>query len=77
MVKNPSTNAEAPRYWFKSPGQESRKWQLTPVFLPGKCHRQVCQAIARGVTKSQTPLSTHASNYLNEAKKTASVEEIH
>ena len=34
-------------------------------------------ATVHGVTKSQTPLSTHASNYLNEAKKTALVEEIH
>ena len=38
--------------------------------------------MAHGVTKSQTQLSTHASNYLNEAKqqqqqKTASVEEIY
>ena len=39
----------------------SRKWQPTPVFLPGKFHGQgAWQATALGVTKSGTRLSTHA-----------------
>ena len=37
-----------------------RKWQPTPVFLPGKSHGQRRLAgYAHGVTKSQTRLSKH------------------
>ena len=37
-----------------------RKWQPTPVFLPGKFHRQRCwRATVHGVTKSQTRPNTH------------------
>ena len=36
--------------------------------LENATDREAWQAIVHGVTKSQTPLSTHASNYLNEAK---------
>ena len=45
-------------------------WKMPQIEKSGRLQ-------SMGVTKSQTPLSTHASNYLNEAKKTASVEEIH
>ena len=40
-----------------------RKWQPTPVFLPGKSHGS-WQAAVPGVTKTQTPLSmcTHTHN---------------
>ena len=35
-----------------------RKWQPTPVFLPGKCHGQrSLWAVVHGVTKSRTRLS--------------------
>ena len=35
-----------------------RKWQLTPVFLPGESHGQRSLAgYVHGVTKSQTQLS--------------------
>ena len=55
--------------WFESLGRESRKWQLIQYFcLENATDREAWQAIVHGVTKSQTPLSTHASNYLNEAK---------
>ena len=44
----------------------SRKWQPTPVFLPGKFHGQstlqgggAWRATVRGTAKSQTRLSTH------------------
>ena len=36
-----------------------RKWQLTPVFLPGKFHGQR-NLVAQGVAKSQTRLSNRA-----------------
>ena len=69
MVKNPPTNAEAKEMWFESLGRESRKWQLIQYFcLENATDREAWQAIVHGVTKSQTPLSTHASNYLSEAK---------
>ena len=52
---------------FRRPGFNSlvgkipwrRKWQPTPVFLPGKSHEQMCLAgyIVHEVTKSQTQLS--------------------
>ena len=42
----------------KSPWR--RKWQPTPVFLPGESHGQRSQVgYSPRVTKSQTPLSTH------------------
>ena len=34
-----------------------RKWQPTPVFLPGQFHREAWWATVLGVTKSQTRLS--------------------
>ena len=35
-----------------------KKWQPTPVFLPGKFHGwDACRAAVHGVTKSQTQLS--------------------
>ena len=53
--------------WVQPLGQEdpwSRRWQLNPVFLPGKFHgqRSLVGCIAHGVTKSQTCLSTHAAS---------------
>ena len=52
----------------------SRKWQPTPVFLPGKFHGQgAWQATALGVTKSQTRLSTHAPGSLVAATLSASL----
>ena len=39
-----------------------RKWQSTPVFLPGKS-RGAWQATVHGVSKSQTWLSVHACRY--------------
>ena len=46
-----------------------RKWQPTPVFLPGKFHgkrrltgSEAWQATVHGVTKSQTQLSMHTHN---------------
>ena len=40
-----------------------RKWQPTPVFLPGESQGQrAWRAIAHGVTKSQTGLSAHTHN---------------
>ena len=62
MVKNlPSM----PETWVRSLGQEDkpwkRKWQPTPVFLPGEFHGQKGLAgyTVHAVTKSQTQLSTH------------------
>ena len=38
-----------------------RKWQPTPVFLPGKSHgqRSLAGYTVHGVTKNQTQLSEH------------------
>ena len=45
----------------------SRKWQVTPVFLPGKSHRQKSLAgyIVHGVSKSRTRLSAHTHTHEN------------
>ena len=44
MVKNPTTSAEDPRYLGSIPRSGKipwrRKWQPTPVFLPGGSHDQ-------------------------------------
>ena len=37
-----------------------RRWQLPPVFLPGKSHRETWQATVHGVAKSQTQLNDSA-----------------
>ena len=66
---------ETRKMWVQSLGQEepwSRKWQLSPVFLPGKFHGQRSQWAAvnsmdrgawltaiHGVTKSQIRQSIH------------------
>ena len=63
VVKNPLASAGdgrrgSDRWIGKIPW--SRKWQPTPVFLPGKSHeRGAWQAAVHGVTKGQTQLSTH------------------
>ena len=48
--------------------RERRKWQPTPVFLPGKSHGQrSLEATVCGVTKSQTRLSmnTYLKNFFS------------
>ena len=43
VVKNPSATQETQEMWVQSLGWENpwrRKWQPTPVFLPGKFHGQ-------------------------------------
>ena len=45
---------------------QSRKWQSTPVFLPEKSHRGAWWATVPGVTKSWTPLSTHAQESIRQ-----------
>ena len=42
-----------------------KKWQPTPLFLPGKFHGwDACRAAVHGVTKSQTQLSKHAPTHV-------------
>ena len=46
--------------WFRKPNYSiswSRKWLLTPVFLPGKAHRGAWSVIVYGVSKIWTRLS--------------------
>ena len=62
VVKNPPTNVGDAGDMDLIPGVErpswSRKWQPTPVFLPGKFHGQgTWWATVHGVIKSQTWLS--------------------
>ena len=40
VVKNLPANAEATGDTVSAPGSGRRKWQPTPVFLPGKSHGQ-------------------------------------
>ena len=40
VVKNPPASAGDARDMGLIPGPGSRKWQPTPVFLPGKSHGQ-------------------------------------
>ena len=63
VVKNlPVNGGDARDTGFDSWAQKirwSRKWQPTPVFLPGKPHGQrSLTAIVHGVAKSQTQLGT-------------------
>ena len=63
MVKNLPAMQET---WVQSLGQEipwRRKWQPTPVFVPGKSHRQRSLAV-HGVAKSQTRLSDFTFTFL-------------
>ena len=65
MVRNPSANAaDAGNSGLISglgrPPGERKKWQLIPIFLPGKFHGQgTWWAIVHGVAKSRTRLNTH------------------
>ena len=47
-----------------------RKWQSTPVFLPGKCHgqRTLVSYSPQGSQKSQTWLGMHACRRISEIK---------
>ena len=57
-VKNPPANAGVNPWVRKSPWR--RKWQPTPVFLPGETHGQrSLRATVHGVTERQTQLSMH------------------
>ena len=60
MVKNPPANAGDIRDEGLIPVRKipwRRKWQPTPVFLPGESHGQRSLAgYSHGVTKSQTQL---------------------
>ena len=46
----------------------SRKWQRTPIFLPGKFYRP--RSLAAKITKSQTLLSMHTRNAAAPQKET-------
>ena len=63
VVKNPPANAGDAGDVSSIPGSGrfpwSRKWQPTPVFLPGKFHGQR-SLVGPKVAKSQTRLSMHA-----------------
>ena len=53
----------------------SRKWQLTPIFLPGKFHdRGIWWATIHGVTKSWTCLSAHAHTHTHRHTHTTHLE---
>ena len=60
MVKNPSVNARVCEFdpWVTKITQR-RKWQPTPVRLPGKSHgqRSLAGYTVHGVAKSRTRLS--------------------
>ena len=71
MVKNLPVNAEDMEMWVQSGTSWvgkipwSRKWQPTPVFLPGKFHdRGTWWVTVCGAAKSRIPLSTLRSEYL-------------
>ena len=69
VVENPPTNEEAPRDVVSiSRSRVGNDYSLQYFCLENATDREVWQATVHEVTKSQTPLSTHASNYLNEAK---------
>ena len=66
VIKNLPLLQEMQETWVRSLGQEDpwrRKWQPSPVILPGKTHRQRSPPMVLGVTKRWTRLkwlSTHA-----------------
>ena len=59
LVKSPPAMQETPVPFLGREDPLERKWQPTPVFLPGKFHgqRNLGQARVHGVTKSWTRLS--------------------
>ena len=60
MVKNSPANAGDTGSIPGSGRCAGRKWQPSPVFLPGKfLDRGAWQATIHGVTNSRTQLSTH------------------
>ena len=64
MEKNPPTNARDTGTWVPSIGWGSprrRRWQPTPVFLPGKFHgqRSLVGYSPRGHKESDTTAHTH------------------
>ena len=63
VVKNPPANAGDTWDMGSIPGPGrflwSRKWQPTPVFLPGKPHGQRNLVYSHGITNSWTWLSIH------------------
>ena len=74
-VKNPPANAGEAREAVSIPGSGSfpppwrRKWQLTPVLLPGKSHGQrSLEGCVHGVAKSWTRLSMHGKDTQGDAK---------
>ena len=59
VVKSPSASTGDSRDMVSIPGKIpwSRKWQPTPVFLPGEfMDREAWGATVHGITKSQTQL---------------------
>ena len=67
VIKNLPTNAVQSLGGCEN--HVEKKMQSTPVFLPGKSHRQKSLvAIVHGVTKSQTRLSMHAFSLLVHRK---------
>ena len=66
VVKNPPANAGDARDLgsILGLGRWRRKWQVTPVFLPGKFHGQEPGGLVHGVSKSLTQLSTSTSSLL-------------
>ena len=60
VVKNPPANARDTRDPWVGKIPWRRKWQSTPVFLPGESHGQrSLEGTVHRVTKSRTPLSEH------------------
>ena len=63
-VKNPSAMQETQEMWVRSLGWEDpwkRKWQPTPVFLPGESHgqRRLAGFSPRGCKESDTTERLH------------------
>ena len=70
MVKNLPAMRETrvPSLGWEDPLEKGMATHSSILGLENTMDREAWQAIVHGVTKSQTPLSTHASNYLSEAK---------
>ena len=64
VVKSPSACAGATGDPGSIPGSWRRKWQPTPVFLPGESHRGAWRATVHGVAESDTTDQTCSKLYM-------------
>ena len=82
VIKNPPANAGDSRHGFDPWVGKicwSRKWQPTPVFLPGKCHgqRSLAGYSSWGCKDSDMIEHTHAHTYTHTHTHTMKIQVLY